>query len=63
MNTISDICQMACVCVCVFVHFIACIDVAHSSPQKSCMVIGIDVYHDKSYGNKSIAGFVASTNP
>lgn len=32
-------------------------------PLKSCMVIGIDVYHDKSYGNKSIAGFVASTNP
>uniref|UniRef100_UPI002DDDBD8F Piwi n=1 Tax=Ephydatia fluviatilis TaxID=31330 RepID=UPI002DDDBD8F len=32
-------------------------------PLKSCMVVGIDVYHDKSYGNKSIAGFVASTNP
>ena len=28
--------------------------------QKSLMVIGIDVYHEK--GNRSVAGFVASMN-
>ena len=30
--------------------------------QKTSMIIGIDVYHDKSQKKQSIAGFVASTN-
>ncbi|XP_069123522.1 piwi-like protein 1 isoform X1 [Argopecten irradians] len=32
-------------------------------PMKKLMVIGIDVYHDAAKGKRSIAGFVASTNP
>ena len=32
------------------------------SLQKSLMVIGIDVYHDKARQGKSVAGFVASLN-
>lgn len=31
--------------------------------QKTLMVVGIDVYHDAAKGKRSIAGFVASTNP
>lgn len=31
-------------------------------PFKSCMVVGIDVYHDPSQRGKSVVGMVASTN-
>lgn len=31
--------------------------------QGNTMIVGIDVYHDKSQKKRSIAGFVASTNP
>lgn len=32
-------------------------------PLQNTMIVGIDVYHDKSQKKRSIAGFVASTNP
>ena len=38
-------------------------DYPHYMLQKNLMVVGIDVYHDSTFGQKkSVVGFVASTN-
>ena len=35
----------------------------HCTSQKNLMVVGMDVYHDSTFGQKkSVVGFVASTN-
>ena len=56
-----------CVRVCVYMYVCLCASVIYGSelfPQKSIMVVGIDVYHDSVSGkSRSIVGFVASTNP
>ena len=61
---IVSVCVCVCVCTCMSVCVrVSCIWLC-MSPQKSIMVVGIDVYHDSVHGkSRSIVGFVASTNP